>query len=71
MNSHKSLRLPGRLESPHTPLPHPSRLMGLLSPIILILLSAVNSLRYQLPVSDSIAPQFISHDLPGFAAMAS
>ena len=45
MGNHKSLRLPGRLESPHTPFPDPSRLMGLLSTIILILLSAVDRLR--------------------------
>jgi hypothetical protein len=43
--------------------------MGLLSPIILILFGAVNRLWYQLAMSDAMAPQLVSHDLSGFAAM--
>jgi hypothetical protein len=73
MRTQKSLCLPGRLELPecrttHTAFPHPSRFMGLLSPIILILLCTVDRLRHQFTVSDAIAAQFICHDLPGFAA---
>ncbi len=69
MGSHKSLRLPSRLESPHTPLPHLSRLMGLLSPIILILLSAVDRFWDQLTMSDSIALQLVGHDFSWLAAI--
>jgi len=43
--------------------------MGLLSPIILILLGTVDRLRDELTVSNTIASQFIGHDLPGFTAM--
>ena len=71
MSSHKSLSLPHRLESPHPSLPYSSHLMGLLCPIILILLRAVDRVRNQFPVSDTVTSQFISHDLPGFTAMAS
>ena len=41
--------------------------MGLLSPIILILFGTVDRLRDQLSMGDTIASQFIGHDLPGFA----
>ena len=54
MSSHKSLSLPHRLESPHPSLPYPGRLMGLLSPIILLLFGAVGRLGDQLAVSDAI-----------------
>jgi hypothetical protein len=43
--------------------------MRLLCPIILILLSAVNRLGDQLPVSDAITTQFISHDFPRLTAV--
>ena len=43
--------------------------MRLFSPIILILCSAMNHIRHQLPVSDSIAAQFVRHDLSGLATM--
>jgi hypothetical protein len=69
MSTQKSLRLLQRLEPPHPSLPHPGRLMGLLGPVILILLGTVDRLRKQFPVSDSIAPQLISHDLPRLTAM--
>ena len=70
MSCHKSLSLPDRLESSHPSLPHPGRLMRLLSPIILILLSTVDRLRNQLPMSHAIAAQLVRHDLPGLATMA-
>jgi hypothetical protein len=43
--------------------------MGLLCPIIGILISHMNGFGDQLPVSYSIAPQLVCHDLPGFAAV--
>ena len=43
--------------------------MRLLSPIILILFSAVDGLWNQLSVSDSITTQFIRDDFPGFSAV--
>ena len=69
MSTQESLSLPYRFELAHPSLSHPGRLMRLLCPIILILLSTVDRLRNQLPMGDSIAAQFICHDLPGFAAM--
>ena len=69
MCTQKPLSLTSRFESPHPPLSHPGRLVRLLGPIILILLGTVNRLRNQFPMSYAIAPQFISHDLPGFSAM--
>jgi hypothetical protein len=71
MRGHKSPSLLGRLEPPHTPFPHPGRLMGLLCPVILILFSTVDRLGYQFTMSNTITPQFICHDLSGFAVMAS
>ena len=61
IGTQESLRLTRRLESSHTSLSNPSRLMRgaafrLLGPIIFILLSAVDCLRNQLPMSDTIAP---------------
>ena len=70
MSSHKSLSLPHRLESPHPSLPYSDRLVGLLCPVILILLSAVDRLRYQLPMGNAITPQFVGNDLSRLAAMA-
>ena len=69
MGSHKSRRLPDRLESPHTPLSHPRRLVGLLCPVILILLSAVDRFWDQLTMSDTIASQLVGHDFPWLAAI--
>ena len=71
MCTQESLCLPGRLELPHPSLPYSGRLMGLLCPIILILLHTVDRVRNQFPVSDTVTSQFISHDFPGLAAMAS
>ena len=70
MGTEKSLSLPYGFERPHPSLSHPGRFMGLLCPIILILLSTVDRFRNQLPMSNTIAAQFVSHDLPGFTAMA-
>ena len=69
MGSNESLRLPHRLESPHPSLSYPGRLMRLLSPIILILLRAVDRLRHQFPVGDTIAAQLVRDDLPGLATV--
>ena len=71
MSSHKSLSLPHRLESPHPSLPEPRRLMGLLCPVILILLSAVDRIGNQLTMCHSITTQFVGNDFPGFAAIVS
>jgi len=67
MSTHKSLRLLYRLEPPHPSLPHPSRSVQLLCSIILILLSTVDRLGHQLPMSNTIAPQLVGHDLSGLA----
>ena len=69
MNTQKALSLARRFELLHTPLPYSGRLMGLLCPIILVLLSAVGRLGDQLAVSDAITAQLIGHNLSGFAAM--
>ena len=55
MGGDKSLGLPHRLEPPDPPLSHSSRLMGLLSSIILTLPGAVDRLWNQLSVSDTLA----------------
>jgi hypothetical protein len=55
MSSQKPLCLLDRFELPHPPLPDPSRLMGLLSPIILILLGTVDRLRNQFTMCNAIA----------------
>jgi len=39
--------------------------MRLLSPIIRVLAAVMNNFWYQLTMCNSIAPQFISHNLPG------
>jgi len=44
--------------------------MRLLGSIIGVAISDVDGLGRCLPISDSIATQFIRHDLPGFAAIA-
>jgi len=69
MGSNESLSLPYRLESSHTSLFDPGHLKALLDAIVLILLRAVDRVRNQFPVRDSITAQFISHDLPGFTAV--
>ena len=55
MCTHKTLSLSDRLESPHPPLSNPGRLMRLLGPIILILLSTVNRLWHELAMCNTIA----------------
>ena len=69
MGGYKSLRLDHRFEASHPTFSHPGCLMGLLSSIILILLGTVDRLWHHFPMSDRITAQFISHDLPGLAAM--
>ena len=71
MGGDECLGLPYRLESPHPSLSHPGRLMGLLSPIILILLSTVDCLGDQFTMCYAITAQFIGNDLPRLTAMAS
>jgi hypothetical protein len=44
--------------------------MGLLCPIILVLLSAVDRFWDQLPMDNTISAQFVGNDLPGLAAIA-
>jgi hypothetical protein len=61
MHGHKSLSPTDGFElrdvgPPHPSLSYPGCLMGLLSPIILILFGAVNRLWYQLAMSDAICP---------------
>ena len=69
MSTQESLRLPHRFESPHPSLPHPGGLMGLLSPIVFILFSAVDRIREDLAMGNRLAPKLIRNDLPGFSAV--
>ena len=69
MGTQESLSLPGRLKLTHPPLSRPGRLVRLLRPIILILLSTVDRLGHQFPMRYTITSQFIGHDLPGLSAM--
>jgi len=71
MCRHKYLSLRYRVKFPHPPLSYAGRLMGLLCPIILILLSAMDRLRNQFLMSNAIAAQFFGYDLPRLVAMAS
>ena len=71
MSTQKSLSLSDRLEPSHHPLSNPGRLMGLLCPIILILFSAMNNIRHQLSMRNTITTQFIGHNLPRFTTIAS
>ena len=71
MDRDESLSLRHRLKSSHPPLSDSGRLMRLLGPIILILLSAVNRFRHHFPVSYWIASQLVRHDLPRLTTMAS
>jgi hypothetical protein len=54
MSRQKLLSLPSGLEFPHTPLPHPSRFVRLLGAVILINFGAVQRLRYQFPMSNTV-----------------
>ena len=69
MGTQKSLRLTCRFEPTHPSLPNSGRLVRLLCPIILILLSTVDRLGYQLPMCDAVTSQLVSHNLPGFTTM--
>ena len=64
MDTQKSLCLSGGLEFPHSPLPHPGRLMGLLDSVVGILVINMNGFRDQFPAGNTIAAQFIGHNLP-------
>jgi len=44
--------------------------MGLLCPVILSLLSAVDRFWDQLPMDNTISAQFVGNDLPGFTTVA-
>ena len=69
MGSDKSLSLSGRFKTPHPSFSHPGRFMRLLGPVILILFSTVDRLRYQLSMHYAITSQLVRHDLPGLTAM--
>ena len=69
MSTQKSLSLLYRFEFSHPSLPYSGGLMGLPCPIIGILLCTVDRLWYQPSMGDTIASQFISHDLTGLTAM--
>ena len=71
MRVQKPLSLPNRLESPHPSLPYSCRLMRLFGSIILVLLSTVGRVGNQLTMCNSITPQFVGNDFPGFAAIVS
>jgi hypothetical protein len=43
--------------------------MRLLCPIVLVLLGAVDSLRDQFPMGNSITTQLVGHNLPGLSAV--
>ena len=63
MGTQKTLCLLYRFELAHTPLSNSRRLMRQLSSIVRISRCIVNRLWNQFSVRDSIAPQFIRHDL--------
>ena len=67
----ESLCLPHRLETPHSSLPYPGRLVRLFGPVVLILLSAVDHFRNQLTMSNTVTTELVRHDLPGLTAMIS
>jgi hypothetical protein len=69
MSPQKPLSLLDRFEPPHPSLTNPGRLMGLLGPIVGILRGIVNYVRHQLPMSNSITSQFVSHNLSRLIAM--
>jgi len=69
MGAQESLSLADRLKLPHPPLPDPRRLVRLLCPIIFILLSAVDRLRDQFTMGNSVASQLIRHDLSELPSM--
>jgi len=71
MGTQKSLSPPDRLEFPHSSLPHPGWLMGLLDSVVGILVIHLNGFRDHLPAGNAIATQLICYDFPGFTAMAS
>jgi hypothetical protein len=70
MGTQKLLRLSNRFEPSHHSLSHPSRLMGLLSPVVGILGIIMNNIGHQLTTSNAIAAQFICHNLSGLITMA-
>jgi len=75
MSTQESLCLSDRLElrdvgPPHPSLPAPGHLVRLLCSIVLIPVSHMNRFGDDLPVCHRITSQFVRHDLPGFAAMA-
>ena len=69
MSTQESLCLPDRLKPSHPSLPDPGRLVRLLGPIILILLSTVDRLGNQFPMCNAIAAQSIGDYLPRFTAV--
>ena len=69
MSAQESLSLPNRLELSHPSFLYPDRLMGLLSLTILILFGAVDRIRYQFAMGNTVAAQFICNDLSRLAAM--
>jgi len=69
MNTQESLRLPCRLEPPHTAFSHTSRLVRKLCPVIGILTGIVNSLRNKFSMRNAIASQLVCHNLSRFAMM--
>ena len=71
MGTKESLSLLHRFEAAHPPLPNPGRLMGLLCPIVLILLSAMDRAWYQLSMGDTIAAQFVCNYLSWLCSVAS
>jgi hypothetical protein len=71
MYSDESLRLANRFELPHSPLSHPGGLMRLFYPIVTILRGVMVNIWHQFPVSNTITPQFVRHNLPGHATITS
>ena len=71
MCTQKPLRLSDRLKLTHPSLSYSSCCERLLDSVVLIPLGAVDRLRNQFSVSDSIAAQLICDDLPGLTAMTS
>ncbi len=70
MDTQKSLRLQGRFEPTHPPLPNSSRLMRQFGAIVGIVRRIMNRPRSQFPMGDTVASQLVRHDLPRLTLMA-
>ena len=67
----KPLRLMSGFEPPHTSLPNSGWLMRKLGSIIGVLGGVMDRIRDEFAVSDTVTPQLVGDDSPGFTATRS